>query len=195
MATRPIGRHVGVDRPLAVAVLGAVVVFALALAIGRASVAPAPPAATPATGAVTAMPAPSSPTAVAAPATEVVAATFERGVAMMRDGDARGAVRAFHEVLALAPRMPEAHVNLGFAFLALGEPGVAHDFFQGALALRVEQVNAYFGLGQALEALGDLEGARGAMRAYLHLAPADEPWVARARAALWEWERTAGARR
>ena len=44
----------------------------------------------------------------------------------------------------------------------------------------------------ASEALGDMPAALGAMRSFVHLAPPDDPFVTRARSALWEWQ-SAGA--
>ncbi|UCE31499.1 MAG: tetratricopeptide repeat protein [Burkholderiales bacterium] len=107
---------------------------------------------------------------------------------MLRAGQHEHALAALHRVLELAPRMPEAHVNTGFALLGLGRFAAARDFFESATVLRPEQSNAYYGLAIALEAMRDIPGARGAMRAYLHLAPHDAPQRRRARAALWEWE-------
>jgi len=101
------------------------------------------------------------------------------------------AITALHRVLELAPRMPEAYVNMGFALLGKGEHRAARDFFQAAIDLRPYQHNAYWGLAVALEGLGDLEGAMGAMRTFIHLAPSDprtEAFVRKARAALWEWD-------
>jgi tetratricopeptide (TPR) repeat protein len=85
--------------------------------------------------------------------------------------------------------MPEAHVNMGFALLGLQRNEPARDFFEGAIALAPGQANAYYGLALAHEAQGDLASATGAMRSYLHLAREEQPeHLARARAALWEWE-------
>jgi len=97
------------------------------------------------------------------------------------------ALTAFHQVLALAPKMPEAHVNMGFALLGLEQWQGARDFFESAIELRRDQMNAYYGLAVALEELGDVPGAMGAMQAYLHRAAADDPFRARAESALWEW--------
>jgi Flp pilus assembly protein TadD len=99
------------------------------------------------------------------------------------------ALARFHEVLLVAPTLPEAHVNAGFALLGLGRHRAARDAFVGAIELREMQANAYWGLAVALEALGDIAGARGAMRTFVHLAPPGVEQVRRARAALWEWER------
>lgn len=98
------------------------------------------------------------------------------------------AVTALHRLLELAPNMPEAHANMGFAMAGLENWTVARDFFEGSLALDPRQANAYYGLAMAMDALGDRAAARGAMRTYIHLSPAGDRFVAKARAALWEWE-------
>ncbi len=113
---------------------------------------------------------------------------FQRGVASLNAKQYEQAISDFHRVLELAPLMPEAHVNAGFAMIGLKRYAVARDFFDGALALRKNQVNAYYGLAVALEGLNDMPGALGAMRAYLHLAPADDPYRRKAQSAVWEWE-------
>lgn len=112
---------------------------------------------------------------------------FEQGVTMLRMKQYEYALAAFHQVLALEPRLPEAHVNMGFALLGLGQWKGARDFFESAIDLRRDQMNAYYGLASALEGLGDMPGAMGAMQAYLHRAHADDPFRSRAESALWEW--------
>lgn len=114
---------------------------------------------------------------------------FDAAVVMLQARQYEPAAAALHRVLELAPQMPEAHVNMGYAMLGLKKHAVARDFFEGATALKPDQANAYYGLALANEAGGDLELALGAMRSYLHLARAeDEAHLRRARAALWEWE-------
>ena len=113
---------------------------------------------------------------------------FDQGVLMLHARQYDHALTAFHHVLQLAPRLPEAHVNMGYALIGLGRHKEAGDFFAGALELRREQVNAYFGLAVALDAGGDRAAAIGAMRSFVHLAAADDPFRRRALAALWEWE-------
>ncbi|WP_332672791.1 tetratricopeptide repeat protein [Aromatoleum sp.] len=114
-------------------------------------------------------------------------ARFDQGVMMLHMRQHEYAVIAFHEVLAAAPEFPEAHVNMGFALLGLGQWAQARGFFESAIALRRDQLNAYYGLAVALNELGNLPGAIGAMQSYVHRAPADDPFRARADAALWEW--------
>lgn len=113
---------------------------------------------------------------------------FQQGVNAMNTKQYEQALSDFHRVLQLSPAMPEAHINSGFALIGLGRYELARDFFEGAIALRKNQVNAYYGLAEALEGLNDLPGAIGAMRTYLHLAPANDPYRRKAEAALWEWE-------
>ncbi len=119
---------------------------------------------------------------------------FDQGVLMLHARQYAHALTAFHRVLLIAPSMPEAHVNMGYALIGLGRTQEAGDFFASALELRKEQVNAYYGLAVALDAGGDRAGAIGAMRSYVHLAAADDPYRRRALAALWEWESDAGDR-
>ena len=113
---------------------------------------------------------------------------FRQGVVMLQAGQHEHAMVAFHRVLELAPKLSDAHVNMGYALLGMQRHRAAHDFFLSAIELKPNQVNAYYGLALALEHLGDLPGAIGAMRSYVHLVPANTPQVRKARAALWEWE-------
>lgn len=114
---------------------------------------------------------------------------FDAAVVMLHARQYEHAATALHRVLALAPTMPEAHVNMGYALLGLQRPKAARDFFDSAIALDASQANAYHGLALAWEAMGDLAMATGAMRSYLHLARHERPeHLRRARAALWEWE-------
>lgn len=144
---------------------------------------------------------PSAPTAPAATrvhareaADREVRSRFQQGVMMLHAGRHDHALTAFHRVLELAPDLPEAHVNTGFALLGSGRLAAARGFFESAIELNRDQLNAYYGLGMALEATGDLEGAIGAMRSYVHLARPDDPYRRKAEAALWEW-RTRTAQR
>ena len=120
--------------------------------------------------------------------TEEIDRRFSLGAALLNAKQYDAAARELHRVLELAPQMPEAHANMGFAMIGLQRYDLARDFFDGAIALRRDQLNAYFGLAVALEGLHDLPGALGAMRTYVHLSNADDPYVRKANAAIWEWE-------
>lgn len=113
---------------------------------------------------------------------------FKQGVVMLHAKQYDHALTAFHRVLELAPKLPEAHANMGYTLLGLERYQAAHDFFLSAIEIKSSQANAYYGLALALEALGDLPGAKGAMRTYIHLSRPDDPHVRKAQAALWEWE-------
>lgn len=113
---------------------------------------------------------------------------FQQAVALLQHGEYDYAVQGFHDVLKIAPDMPEAHVNMGFALLGLEEFEAARSFFDTATNLRPGQTNAYYGLAVAHEGLGDLRLAVAAMRAYTHIADGDEPYRRKAEAAIWEWE-------
>ncbi len=118
---------------------------------------------------------------------------FDQGVALLHAKRYEYAATAFQRVLEIAPRMPEAHVNLGFALLGLQQYEDAGNEFNLATQLHPEQANAYWGLAEAMEGLKDYEGALGAMRAYIHLSRTpNDPYVPKARAALWEWEEQLG---
>lgn len=113
---------------------------------------------------------------------------FQQGVIMLHAKEYDHALTAFHRVLELAPDMPEAYVNAGFALLGKGEFSAAADFFDEASTLRPDQFNAYYGLAVALEGMGNMRGAIEAMRTYVHRAPATDPYRVKAEAALWEWQ-------
>lgn len=112
---------------------------------------------------------------------------FKQGVVMLHARQYEHAATAFHRVLLLAPTMPEAHANLGFAMIGLKRYKEALDFFDGATALNRNQLNAYYGMAEAYEGLGDYRGALEAMEAWLHRANADDPFRRRAESAVWEW--------
>jgi tetratricopeptide (TPR) repeat protein len=117
---------------------------------------------------------------------------FEQAVLMLHAHRYDHAITALHRVLELAPEMPEAHVNMGYALLGLQRADAARGFFLAAIELRPSQANAYYGLALAAEAQHDYETALGGMRSFLHLATADDPHRVRARSALWEWEEKLG---
>ena len=125
-----------------------------------------------------------------------VSERFNQAVLMLHAKQYAHAITSLHRVLALAPTLPEAHVNMGYALLGLKRNREAVAFFEGATALRPDQANAYYGLALAWEASGDLAMATGAMRSYLHLARQERPeHLSRARAALWEWDAVRASKR
>lgn len=117
---------------------------------------------------------------------------FEQAVAMLHAKQYQYAVKALEQVIELQPKLPEAYVNLGFALLGMEEWDPAINAFQKASDLFPEQANAYYGLALALEAKQEYEAALGAMRTYIHMSTPEDPFVAKARSALWEWEAKLG---
>ena len=116
---------------------------------------------------------------------------FQNGVLLMQAGKYEEAAAFWHQALLLDDGIVEVKVNLGFTLYELGHFLQARDFFVAALEQNAYQANAYFGLAIVSEQMGDLEGALGAMRSFIHLSDGtqqDDGFVRRARAALWEWE-------
>ena len=115
---------------------------------------------------------------------------FQQAVAMLHAKQYDFAITALHRVIELAPKMPEAYVNMGYALIGKQDYKAAADFFNAAIELKPYQANAYWGLAVSQEQLGDLEMAMGAMRTFIHLSPPNDPFLRKARSALWEWEST-----
>lgn len=113
---------------------------------------------------------------------------FQQAVVLLQHEEFDYAVQGFHDVLKVAPDMPEAHVNMGFALLGLREFKVAKSFFDSATDLRPEQSNAYYGLAIAHEGLAELPEAIAAMRTFAHLPNSDDLYRRKAESAIWEWE-------
>jgi Flp pilus assembly protein TadD len=87
---------------------------------------------------------------------------FQQGVAMLQAGQFDYAVTALHEVLAIYPALPEAHVNMGYALLGAEREG------------------------------GNDKAALAAMQAYAHLAAEDERHLPRAKEIIWELQAKTG---
>ncbi len=121
-----------------------------------------------------------------------LAARFTQAVSMLHAKQYEYAIAALDAVLEMSPNLPEAYVNMGYAFIGLEEYGPARGAFEKAIDLKLDQVNAYYGLAIAVEGAGELEAALGSMRTYIHLSKPNDPYLARARSALWEWETQLG---
>ncbi len=113
---------------------------------------------------------------------------FRQGVSLLRAGRAGEALRVLKAATTIAPNVPEAHVNLGFAAIALGHAQEAEAAFLKAIEHKPGLQNAYFGLAESRELRGDHRGALHAMRTFVHLTPEDAPFRRRADAAIWEWQ-------
>lgn len=124
--------------------------------------------------------------------TSEVGVRFQQSVVMLHAKRYEEAIAALQRLIKLAPRLPEAHVNMGFALLGLKQYSEAHKAFETALEIRSTQANAYYGLALALKGMNDTEGAVGAMRSYIHLSTPDDPYLNNARTTLSEWEKARG---
>jgi tetratricopeptide (TPR) repeat protein len=115
---------------------------------------------------------------------------FTKAVRHMQLGEYELAVNLWHQITLINPAIPEVKVNMGFSLFELGQFETARDFFISAMQQNDFQANAYYGLAITSEKMGDLEGALGAMKSYIHLAQneEDQPFIRKARSALWEWE-------
>lgn len=118
--------------------------------------------------------------------------SFQQGVAMLQAGEFDYAIAALHEVLAIYPALPEAHINMGYALLGAGEPAASADFFNSATDLRPSLHNAYYGLALAERENGNDKAALAAMQAYAHLAAEDERHLPRAKEIIWELQAKTG---
>ena len=113
---------------------------------------------------------------------------FQTAVGLLHTRHYAPAMQSFSEIVASAPWMPEAEVNLAYALLGMERYAEAQLHFERALALNDQQLNAYYGLAITREKQGDLDTALGAMRVYVHLAEENDPHLRKAWAAIWEWE-------
>lgn len=105
-----------------------------------------------------------------------LATRFQQGVAMLQLGEFEYAVTAFHRVLVLAPRLPEAHLNMGFALYELKDYLGAQRFFEGAKALAPDFLNVEYGLAVSLFAQGQTVEAVHHMGRYLSGLKRDDPF-------------------
>lgn len=105
-----------------------------------------------------------------------LATRFEQGVAMLQLGEYEHAVTAFHRVLVLAPGLPEAHLNMGFALYELKDYQGAQRFFEGAKALAPDFLNVEYGLAISLFAQGKTIEAVHHMARYLGSLKQDDPF-------------------
>lgn len=112
--------------------------------------------------------------------------SFQQAVAMLQAGEFEFAVTTLHDVLAVYPALPEAHVNMGYALLGLGKAGAAADFFDSASTLRPSLHNAYYGLALAQIELDNKKSALAAMQTFAHRAAPDDRHLPRAQDVIWE---------
>jgi len=126
------------------------------------------------------------------PRAELLVRRFDQAASLLHAGQYEYAIKALDQVITIQPNMPEAYVNLGYAYLGIDDFVTAVNAFSKAIDLRPNQINAYYGLAEGFEGMEDYPAALGAMRSYIHLSPSDDPYITKARAAVWEWETKLG---
>ena len=126
------------------------------------------------------------------PEQALVKERFEQAVFLLHGGQYQYAIKALDQVIQFAPKLPEAYVNMSYAYLGLKEYDTTMSAFAKAIDLKPDQANAYYGMAEVLGEKKDLELALGSMRTFIHLSQPDNPYLPKARAALWEWEAELG---
>jgi len=117
---------------------------------------------------------------------------FEQAVMMLHAKKYEEAIVSLQRLLKLAPSMPEAYVNMGYALLGMKSYKEALKAFEAAIDIRSSQANAYYGMALTLKELKDIEGAIGAMRTYIHLTKTEDPYLKGAHSLVSEWEKDRG---
>lgn len=91
---------------------------------------------------------------------EFVVALFNMGTLRLAQGDDRGAITIFNEVLIIQPSYASAHYNMGSAYYRLGQERQAAASFKLAVGVDPNYVHAHANLATVLQMQGDLEGAK-----------------------------------
>jgi tetratricopeptide (TPR) repeat protein len=87
-------------------------------------------------------------------------------------------VEQFHTALTHQPDLPEAHYNLGLAYMRLGDQEQAIRAFREAVRYRPSYVDAHYSLGEVLLKTGHTDEARFAFERVVGLAPDSDMAVA-----------------
>jgi tetratricopeptide (TPR) repeat protein len=93
------------------------------------------------------------------------------GIALLKQGDARGAVERFDRALAIHGNLPRSWNARGVAQARLGDAGGAIASWRRAIELDPRQFDALFNLGMVAGQQGDLRLAREALTRFAETAP------------------------
>ncbi len=127
---------------------------------------------------------------VGIPVSNELDTNFSKAVSLMQQREYAQASLVWEQILLSNSTIPEVNVNMGFSLYELGKYEAARDFFITAMEQNSFQANAYYGLAISSERIGDIKGAMGAMKSYIHLAQNEQnvSYLRKARSAVWEWE-------
>ena len=89
----------------------------------------------------------------------------------LEEADPTHAEASYRQVLVLAPRHADAHINVGRLMHERGDLVGAEDHYRQALAIRADDATATFNLGVALEDQGRVQAALDAYEAAIALHP------------------------
>ncbi|MDH5573650.1 MAG: tetratricopeptide repeat protein [Gammaproteobacteria bacterium] len=115
---------------------------------------------------------------------------FKEAVRLLHLKQYTAALPKWQQVVAQAPRMPEAQANLGFTLLGTGSAAEAESAFQISLSIRATQSNARYGLALAQAEQGRLESAIANMQIYLEIAGEKASHSMKAQALISQWQGT-----
>src|SRR5262249_23687094 len=91
-------------------------------------------------------------------------ALVERGATLFQAGNVLDAEKLFREALAIDPRQPEAHLNLGTTLKRLKRPLEALESYKKAIEFKPDWASAYSNYASALCDLGRQDEAEAACR-------------------------------
>lgn len=96
---------------------------------------------------------------------------FDQANLKLEQGDAKGAIQAYQQALALKPDAASAHFNMGNAYAELKQTDMAIDCYARALQIKPGFADALFAMGVELEAKGQLPQAIEKYRSALEIEP------------------------
>ncbi|MFQ5736365.1 MAG: tetratricopeptide repeat protein [Thermodesulfobacteriota bacterium] len=111
-----------------------------------------------------------------APGKDAAKERFDKGVEFSLKGEIDSAIKEYEAALELNPGIPEAHNNLGFAYMDKGELTRAVEHQKKALELKPDLANGYFGLALAYEKLGKKEEAIKNWKEFMKLSQPHSKW-------------------
>src|SRR5215469_17280254 len=85
---------------------------------------------------------------------------YQKGLALLKDGDIEGARRAFERTVQLAPKSAEAHNSLGWILFSQGENDKAIQELRTAVRLKPSLLEARINLANALLRAHDPDAAQ-----------------------------------